>query len=324
MGQTIPLGSAVYIRYLDHVLFRSIQKAPENVAERETIGWLTQVNKELLCIQHDRIVESLKQASCTASGLVLLKSCILEIRALPLQNFPSMYACKSVSEHIKPSTEKIPGRTTTIEVIERPLQPFMFDRRSSLHKLPRIISYLRQFYQDGDYILHDDVVLAIEENCGSDSRTIRKHIRLLIRHGYLTPTSTKRSAIVEDRKFVSIRTKSGRTTREYIVDAGFKFYVFGPRAPRNYQQQLNPPTPPTRSDEGYSQNNMCVSRSGCKVAGSVSKSVGKASVEAIVEEKNEEEVVLHTHICTPTQKQAQLTPLEKTTLRISKEDDAHG
>jgi len=58
-------------------------------AERETVGWLTQENKELICIQHDRTIESLQQATGTASGLVLLKSCILEIRALPLQKISS-------------------------------------------------------------------------------------------------------------------------------------------------------------------------------------------------------------------------------------------
>ena len=85
MGETIPLGSAVYIRYRDHVLFRNTSETLENAAERETIGWLTQENKELVCIQHDRTVESLNYSSGTASGLVLLKSCIIEIRALPLQ-----------------------------------------------------------------------------------------------------------------------------------------------------------------------------------------------------------------------------------------------
>lgn len=86
MGEAIPKGSAVYIRYLDHVLFRNTPEALENAAERETIGWLTQENKELVCVQHDRTIESLQYAGGTASGLVLLKSCILEIRALPLQN----------------------------------------------------------------------------------------------------------------------------------------------------------------------------------------------------------------------------------------------
>jgi hypothetical protein len=89
MSKAIPKGSIVYIRYKDHVLFRNTPEDLENAAERETVGWLTQETGELLCIQHDRTIESLNYSSGTASGLVLLKSCILEIRALPLQNFPS-------------------------------------------------------------------------------------------------------------------------------------------------------------------------------------------------------------------------------------------
>jgi hypothetical protein len=89
MGKAIPKDSIVYIRYKDHVLYRNTPEDLEYADERETVGWLTQENKELLCIQHDRTIESLQYASATASGLVLLKSCILEIRALPLQNFPS-------------------------------------------------------------------------------------------------------------------------------------------------------------------------------------------------------------------------------------------
>ena len=86
MGYAIPLGSVVYIRYKDHVLYRNTPEALENATERETTGWLTQENKELVCIQHDRTIESLQYAGGTATGLVLLKSCIIEIRALPLQN----------------------------------------------------------------------------------------------------------------------------------------------------------------------------------------------------------------------------------------------
>jgi hypothetical protein len=85
MGEAIPKDSAVYIRYLDHVLFKNTPKAIEDAAERETIGWLTQETDNLLCIQHDRTVESLQNSSGSASGLVLLKSCIIEIRKLPLQ-----------------------------------------------------------------------------------------------------------------------------------------------------------------------------------------------------------------------------------------------
>lgn len=87
--QAIPKGSAVYIRYKDHVLFKNVAKPIEDPAERETVGWLTQETDELLCIQHDRTAENPRHSSGTASGLLLLKSCILEIRMLPLQNFSS-------------------------------------------------------------------------------------------------------------------------------------------------------------------------------------------------------------------------------------------
>jgi len=91
MGQAIQRSSAVYVRYLDHVLFRNTDEALDKPAERETIGWLTQENEELLCIQHDRTVEDLLYPSGKASGLVLLKSSVLEIRALPLQNISSWH-----------------------------------------------------------------------------------------------------------------------------------------------------------------------------------------------------------------------------------------
>src|SRR3990170_6543084 len=92
MIQAIPQGSVVYVRYKDHVLFRNT-KPIKDAAERETVGWLTQETNELLCVQHDRTVESLNYSSGTASGLVLMKSCVLEIRALPLQTVP----CGSLS-----------------------------------------------------------------------------------------------------------------------------------------------------------------------------------------------------------------------------------
>ena len=82
MSEAIPLGSAVYIRYLDHVLFKNTPDAVEDAAERETIGWLTQETGKLLCIQHDRTVEGFQYSSGSANGIVLRKSCILEIRAI--------------------------------------------------------------------------------------------------------------------------------------------------------------------------------------------------------------------------------------------------
>ncbi|MDH5390933.1 MAG: hypothetical protein OEX10_07260 [Candidatus Bathyarchaeota archaeon] len=107
MGEAVPLGSVVYIRYLDHVLFKNTPDAVEDAAERETVGWLTQETGKLLCIQHDRTMESLQYSSGTASGLVLLKNCILEIRKLPLQ---------------KPSRWPLISRNTDINNAESALQ----------------------------------------------------------------------------------------------------------------------------------------------------------------------------------------------------------
>jgi hypothetical protein len=87
-ASSIPKGSVVYIRYKDHVLFKNMLQPLKDAAERETVGWLTQETGDLLCIQHDRTIESIKYSSGKASGLVLLKGCVLEICALPLQTDP--------------------------------------------------------------------------------------------------------------------------------------------------------------------------------------------------------------------------------------------
>jgi hypothetical protein len=86
MEKAIPFGSVVYIHYLDHVLFKNTPETVKDAAERETIGWLTHENGKLLCIENDRTLDKLPYSSGSGSGLVLLKSCIIEIRALPLQD----------------------------------------------------------------------------------------------------------------------------------------------------------------------------------------------------------------------------------------------
>ena len=85
MKKAIPLRSLVYVRYLDHVLYRNTPKPIEEPAERETIGWLTKDEKEVVCIENDRTLDELPYSSGSGSGLVLLRSCILEIRLSPIQ-----------------------------------------------------------------------------------------------------------------------------------------------------------------------------------------------------------------------------------------------
>ena len=78
-------GSAVYVRYKDHVLFKNIQRPIADAIERETVGWLTKQDTEIILIEHDRTIPNAQIPSGSGSGLIILKSCIIEICELPLQ-----------------------------------------------------------------------------------------------------------------------------------------------------------------------------------------------------------------------------------------------
>jgi hypothetical protein len=85
ISEIIPAGSVVYIRYLDHVLYKNTPKPIEEADERETIGWLIGERDDVLSIGNDRTLDKLPYSSGTGGGLVLVKSCIIEVRS-PLQN----------------------------------------------------------------------------------------------------------------------------------------------------------------------------------------------------------------------------------------------
>jgi len=85
MAPACRLGSAVYVRYKDHVLFKNIQQPIADAVERETIGWLTKQNDEIMLIEHDRTIPNAQIPSGQGNGVIILKSCIIEIRKLPLQ-----------------------------------------------------------------------------------------------------------------------------------------------------------------------------------------------------------------------------------------------
>jgi hypothetical protein len=78
-------NSVIYVRYKDHVLFKNISQPIAEAVERETIGWLTKQNSEIILVEHDRTVPNAQLPSGQGSGVIILKSCILEIHELPLQ-----------------------------------------------------------------------------------------------------------------------------------------------------------------------------------------------------------------------------------------------
>ncbi len=84
-SSTLSLGTPVYVRYKDHVLFKNIEQPIEEAIERETIGWLSKQTDEIMLIEHDRTIPNEQIPSGQGSGVIIMKSCIIEICKLQLQ-----------------------------------------------------------------------------------------------------------------------------------------------------------------------------------------------------------------------------------------------
>ena len=82
---SFPLGSGVYVRYKDHVLYKNVEQPMARAVERETVGWFAKETEEIILIEHDRTVPNADIQSSLGNGIIILKSCIVETRELPLQ-----------------------------------------------------------------------------------------------------------------------------------------------------------------------------------------------------------------------------------------------
>src|SRR4030066_1640034 len=85
----------IFVRYLDHVVFNRVSALALKPQVRETVGWLVYECDYYITLTWDRDAEppTLKGGDPKASGLVLLKSDMLEFKklevcALPLQENP--------------------------------------------------------------------------------------------------------------------------------------------------------------------------------------------------------------------------------------------
>jgi len=112
------LGSPVYIRYKDHVLFKNIIQPMEEAMERETVGWLSKENSEIILVEHDRTMPNAELCSGQSNGLIILKSCILEMRKLPLQessewHLNSQETTDKAEYALQPKKRKTPKRNRT-------------------------------------------------------------------------------------------------------------------------------------------------------------------------------------------------------------------
>ena len=78
--------SLVYVRYVDHVLFRKADPSLLKPCVREVVGWLVRESDEAVCLSLDRAVEPLPFEKPAESGFVILKSDILEMRRIEAEN----------------------------------------------------------------------------------------------------------------------------------------------------------------------------------------------------------------------------------------------
>jgi hypothetical protein len=73
----------VYVRYLDHALYRDMAPSSPKPMVRETVGWLVHEDDESLWIVWDRnVAPSRYERNEPYSSLVIVKKCILEVRRI--------------------------------------------------------------------------------------------------------------------------------------------------------------------------------------------------------------------------------------------------
>jgi hypothetical protein len=115
----------IFVRYLDHVMYNRTPALAMKPQVRETVGWLVYECEYYITITWDRDADppTLKGGDPKASGLVLLKSDILQMKKLPLQEISEWllnsgqvivndeYALSATrSEKLSPKTNKRKGQ----------------------------------------------------------------------------------------------------------------------------------------------------------------------------------------------------------------------
>lgn len=78
----VSLGSLVYVRYQDHVLFKDCDSSKYFPWIRETIGWLDYDDEKSIRIVWERYAESFDNETVRmkSTGISLVKNAVMEIR----------------------------------------------------------------------------------------------------------------------------------------------------------------------------------------------------------------------------------------------------
>ncbi len=120
------------------------------------------------------------------------------------------------------------------------------DKRGGLHKLKEAIYFLREHgFEEKQRIFYDDVEYAIMEvTQGTDPRTIKKYLNLLVKFGYLKPIGQPLSKITR----VTVRFNEKVSAKTYSSKKGYSSYVFGIMAPKRYAETCFR-SPPSNENE---------------------------------------------------------------------------
>lgn len=217
-------------------------------------------------------------------------------------------------------SEKITYENIRRITIEKP--QVKRDRRGGLHKLKEMIYFLREHgFKDREPIVFDDVEYAIMEvSQGTDQRTIRKYLTLLVKFGYLKPIGHPLSKNTQ----VTVRFNEKVSAKTYSSKKGNSSYIFGLMAPKRYAEtMLNvetvpPDSPPSsvyeavdnfddlRLQREYDLEHMLervgVTSEKCVCDGGEDRDKSREAEENVsIREKEEEDTITHTYLETKPQ-----------------------
>lgn len=179
------------------------------------------------------------------------------------------------------------------------------DRRGGLWKLREMIFFLRDFgFKEKQPIPYTDVEHSIMEiSQGTDPRTVKKYLGLLVKFGYLKPVGHP----ISKNTRITVMFNEKVNAKTYYSKKGYSTYVFGIMAPKRYAATaLNvesvPPDPPLPSvNEELSKmlDRVGVTSKSCVCVGDGdSEESGEAeeNVEDVSSRKKRRRRDYHTHI----------------------------
>jgi len=83
-SKNFPLGSLVYVRYKDHILFRDVNPTQYQPCIRETIGWLDFEDEGHIRILWERFAmpDPPNESKPRSTGLIIIKKAIQELKQI--------------------------------------------------------------------------------------------------------------------------------------------------------------------------------------------------------------------------------------------------